>query len=122
MPELSVADASIAGPSIADISARVEQSNKHALDLVVGAQRILLEEFVFAGNEILDRARTETHLFTEFISKMAGAHSVKGIHTMFEECGQHQLDFIRRDCDRMFRHGQRMMDAGFALIDQRWKN
>jgi hypothetical protein len=122
MPELSAAQVNAGDPAPLDIPARVAQSNKHVLDLMVGSQRIVLEEFVFAGNEFLDRARTETHLFTEFISKIAGVHSVKGMQTMFEECGQHQLDFVRRDCERMFRHGQHMMDASFALINQRWKN
>jgi hypothetical protein len=122
MPELSVPQINADDPAPLDIPARVAQSNKHMLDLMVGAQRIILEEFVFAGNEFLDRARTETHLFTEFISKVAGVHSVKGMQTMLEECGQHQLDFVRRDCERMFRHGQHMMDTSFTLINQRWKN
>ena len=55
------------------------------------------------------------HLFSEFASKMAGAHSVKDILTMYEE-GQHQIDFVRRDCDRLCRHGQRMIEAASSLF------
>jgi hypothetical protein len=75
-----------------------------------------LEEAVFATQEWLDRARTETHLFAEFSSKMAGAHSVNNVKTMFEECGQHQIDFIRRDCERIFKHSRRMIDAASSLF------
>jgi hypothetical protein len=74
---------------------------------------------VFAGNEMLDRARTESHLFTEFVSKMAGAHSVKNIKTMYEECGQHQIDFVRRDSERLFKHGERMIETTSNLLGNR---
>src|ERR1700687_4763673 len=51
------------------------KANKHALHFLMGAQAAMLEEMVFAGYEMLDRTRTEMHLFTEFVSKMSGAHS-----------------------------------------------
>ena len=76
----------------------------------------MLEELVFASNEIVERAQTEMHLFSEFISKMAGAHSVKDARTMYEECGKHQIEFVRRDCDRLFRNGERMIEAASGLF------
>ncbi|WP_035643710.1 hypothetical protein [Bradyrhizobium sp. ORS 375] len=106
----------------AQLTERVALSNKHALELMIGSQQIVLEEMLFASNELLDRTRTETHLLAEFVSKLAGVHSVKGIQTMIQECAQHQLDFIRRDCDRLFRHGQRLIDASVSLVGQRWRN
>ena len=84
-----------------------------------GAQKVLLEEMVFAGNELLDRARTETHLFSEFVSKMAGSHSVKDLKTMGQECAQHQLDFVRRDSERLFKHAERMLETGSKLFSNR---
>ena len=74
---------------------------------------------MFAGNETLDRARTETHLFSEFVSKMAGSHSVKDLKTMWQDCGQHQIDFIRRDCERLFKHGERMIETTSKLFSNR---
>jgi hypothetical protein len=118
MPELSEAHAAVNDPLSADISVRLAQSNKHIVDILLGTQRIILEEAVFTSNEVLDRAKTETHLLTEFLSKMAGAHSVNGVRTMLEECGQHQIDFIRRDCERLYKHGQRMIEANLNLISQ----
>ncbi|CCE04165.1 conserved hypothetical protein [Bradyrhizobium sp. STM 3843] len=115
MPELSKARAVGDDPLTVDISKRIASSNKQMLDLVCGAQRIALEEAVFMGNELLDRARTETHLFMEFVSKVAGVHSVHGGQTMLQECGQHQIEFLRRDCERLFKHGQRMIDASLKL-------
>jgi cell wall assembly regulator SMI1 len=96
---------------------RLANANRRALDLAFGAQRLFLEEIVFVTDEVLDRMRTESHLFAEFISKLAGSHSVKDWGTMSRECNQHQLDFIRRDCDRLFRHGERMIETTSRLIN-----
>jgi hypothetical protein len=122
MTELSESRGAEPDQLVDDISVRLAQSNKHILDLLLGTQRIVLEEAVFAGNEVLDRAQSETHLLTEFLSKMAGVHSVKGVKTMLEECSQHQIDFIRRDCERLFKHGQRMIEANFNLVSQSWRS
>ena len=111
--------AAIVEQSVADAATRFTKANKHALDFMFGAQRAMLEEIVFAGHEMLDRARTETRLLTEFVSKMAGTHSVKDIKTMCEECGQHQIDFFRRDCERLFKHGERMIETTTNLFSNR---
>jgi hypothetical protein len=111
--------ASLVEQSAADAATRITKANKQALDFMCGAQKITLEEIVFAGNEILDRARTETHLLSEFVSKMAGSHSVKDLKTMWQECGQHQIEFIRRDSERLFKHGERMIEATSKLFSSR---
>jgi hypothetical protein len=103
----------------AEATARVDKANRNTLSFLFGAQRLVSEELVFASNELLERARTEMHLFTEFVSKMAGAHSVRGIQEMVTECGQHQIDFVRRDSERIFAHGQRMIDAALKLATRR---
>jgi hypothetical protein len=118
MVEFSEARA-IVEQSSTDATAQLTKASKHALNFVMGAQKVLLEEMVFASNEILDRARTETHLFSEFVSKMAGSHSVKDLKTMSEECGQHQIDFIRRDCERLFKHGERVIETTSKLFSNR---
>jgi hypothetical protein len=48
---------------------------------------------------------------------MAGAHSVKDLKTMCEECGQHQIDFVRRDSERLFKHGERMIETTSNLLN-----
>jgi hypothetical protein len=58
-------------------------------------------------------------LLSEFVSKMAGSHSVKDLNTMCRECGQHQIDFIRRDSDRLFKHGERMIEVASKLFSGR---
>jgi hypothetical protein len=110
MAELSEQRVEIVEQSPADATSRLTEANKNALAVVIGAQTAVLEEIVFACEEWLDRARTETHLFSEFVSKMAGSHSVKDLKTMYKECGQHQLDFLRRDHERLFNHGGRMLE------------
>ena len=119
MMELSEPRAATAEQPAVDATARFTKANKRALDFMFGAQKAMLEEIVFATNEMLDRARTETHLFSEFVSKMAESHSVKDWKTMWEECGQHQIDFVRRDSERFFKHGKRMLETASNLFSSR---
>jgi hypothetical protein len=92
-------------------SERRIQSSKRAFDLFSGARGLIGDEIAFARDEMLDRVQTETQLFNEFLSKMAEAHSVNDIRTMYEVCGQHQIDFIRRDCERLFKHARRSIET-----------
>ncbi|GLR85388.1 hypothetical protein GCM10007857_20990 [Bradyrhizobium iriomotense] len=107
---------------VSDPVRRVAEANQRACDLMFSAQRLFLDETVFVANELLDRTQTETHLFAEFISKLAGSHSVKDWKTLCAECGQHQLDFIRRDCDRIFRHGDRVIATTTGLFNVTSRN
>jgi hypothetical protein len=105
--------------SAADSAKRWDDANKRALHFMFGAQRMILEEMAFAAYAALDRVRTETHLFGEFASKLGAAHSVQDWKAMGSECGQHQLEFIRRDCDRMLKHGERLIEATSNLLNNR---
>ena len=118
MLEVYEPGAAIIEDSVANAVGRLTKSNKCALDFASRAQKAMLEEMIFASNEIFDRIRTETHLFSEFASKMAGSHSVKDLKTMCEECGQHQIDFVRRDCDRLFKHGERVIETISNLFNR----
>jgi hypothetical protein len=109
-------------PAPANAEAEATKLNQGALEFMLGAQKMMFEELVFLGDEMLERTRTEMHLFTEFVAKMAEAHSVRDIRTMCQECGQHQLDFFRRDSERLFRHGERMIAATSNLINGRSLN
>jgi len=116
MPELSNASAAAVERTATEPESQMTKANALAAGFIFGAQKLILEEMVFAGNEILDRAQTELHLLSELVSKMAGAHSVNDIRTMYEECGKHQLEFIRRDCDRVFKNGERVIEAASNLF------
>lgn len=111
--------AAIVEHSVANAASQWAKANKRALDLMFGVQKAMLEEVIFAGNEMLDRTQTEMGLFSEFISKVASSHSVNNLNTMAEECGRHQVDFIRRDCERLFRHGERLIETTSKLFDSR---
>jgi len=116
MIELAQRCADTLQPQMVGATERVNEANKRALDVMFAAQRLILEEMLFALDELLDRARIETHLFAELISKMAGVHSLENIRMMCEECGRHQIAFIRRDCERLFRHRQRMIGTTSELF------
>jgi hypothetical protein len=111
--------AAIIEESVANTVARLTKTNRSALDFMFGAQKALLDEMVFASNEMFDRTRTEMHLLSEFASKTAGSHSVEGLKTMGMECAQHQIDFFRRDSERIFKHGERMIEATANLFNSR---
>src|SRR5215475_8718462 len=110
----------VTGQAAADAAIRVTKTNVDTLNFLFGAQRLLLAEFLFASNEMFERARTELHLFTEFVAKMAGVHSVKGIREMAVECAQHQISFMRRDSEQLFNHGQRSIETALKLLSRRF--
>jgi len=114
--ERSEAGAAVSEPAAMQAETSMAEANQRAANFMFGAQKLMLEELVFAGNEMLDRTKTEMHLFSEFVSKMAGAHSVRDIRTMYAECSKHQVEFIRRDSDRIFKHGERMIEAASSLF------
>ncbi len=122
MPEPMQSDTSAIQPIATEVASRFAKTNKSAMEFMFGTQNMLLDEFVFAGNEILDRTRTETHLLSEFISKMAESHSVKDLRTMFEECSRHQIEFLRRDSERLFRHGDRLLETVSSLVANRLRS
>jgi hypothetical protein len=118
MMEHSDPTASVDGKLVEDAAARLAETNSRALNFMSNSQRMMLEETVFASKEMFNRAQTEMHLFSEFISKMAEAHSVKNLKAMWEECGRHQIGFVSRDCERLFTHGERLVKATSKLFSQ----
>lgn len=120
-PKVNMMDRSELGVAMGDQltvdgATRFTKVNKRALHLMMGAQAAMFDEMVFAGYELLDRTRTEMHLFTEIVSKAAAAHSVKDVKTMCEDCSQHQIDFVRRDSERSFKHGKRIIETTSKMI------
>jgi hypothetical protein len=100
----------------------MDQANKRGLGLIFGAQKLLLEEMVFAGNELMERAQSEMHLLSELAAKMAEAHSVRDYRTMYQECSKHQIEFVRRDCDRVWSHGEHFLETASNLFNSRSLN
>jgi hypothetical protein len=101
-----------------DCATPAPDANKQALHLLLGAQRMMLEEVAFTACAALERIRSEVHLFGEFATKLAEAHSVNDLNAMAWECGNHQLEFMRRECDRQLRLGERLIEATSSL----WHN
>ena len=95
---------------------------KNALDFMLGAQTLMVGEVLFAASELFDRTRTETHLLSEFVSKMAESHSVRDLRTMYQECSKHQIEFLRRDFERLFHHGERLIENTSNLLTKPLQN
>jgi hypothetical protein len=119
MVESIQARAATTQPLTIDVAKPLGGPGMLAPNFLLGAQLLLREEIAFAGDEMLDRLRTETHLWSEFLSKLAEAHSVNGIRMMFELCAKHQLEFIRRDCERLLKHAERSVDVWSRLFSDR---
>jgi hypothetical protein len=109
--------ATITEPLATDAASQLVKVNKYALSLLTGAQKVLFDEMMFAGNEFLDRAVAETGIFNEFLAKLAEAHSVKDLGAMYRECTKHQLDFMRRDTERLLKHSGRVIDNTSKLAE-----
>jgi len=116
MTELS--RSSIANDQLAakDAEARLADARTDGLQFMFGAQKLIANEIVFAVDLMMERTKTETHLLSELVSKLAGSHSVKDLATMYAECTQHQLEFVRRDFERLVSHGERVAAATSRLF------
>lgn len=122
MAELSEHSPAFGEQLAGDAATRLTETNRHALDFIFSAQKLLLDEMMLAVPEVFDRARTEMHLFSELASRMAEAHSINNFQTMYEECSRHQIDFLRRDSERLFKHGERLIEATAKLAGSWRKN
>ena len=96
--------------------ASLAKGNQRATNFILGARKLIFDELQFASNEFWERTQTETHLLSEFVSKVAGVRSVSDMGAMYADCSKHQIDFIRRDLDRVFKHGERMIEATSNLF------
>jgi hypothetical protein len=104
-------------PLASDNASQLTKANRYALYCLADVRNVMLDEVLFASNEFLDRAIAETELFNEFLAKMAEAHSVKDIGAMYRECSRHQVEFIRRDTERLLKHSERLIDNTSKLIE-----
>jgi hypothetical protein len=116
MAEISEHGAAFGEQLAEDAATRLTDTSRHALDFIFSAQKAMLDEMMLAVPEVFDRTRTEMHLFAELASKMAEAHSVNNIQTMWDECSRHQIDFLRRDSARLFKHSERLIENTSKLI------
>ena len=117
MTELSDQGSATSEQLATDAASQLTKANRYAFSLLAGTRNVLLDEMLFAGNEFFDRAVAETRIFNEFLAKLAEAHSVRDFGTMYQECTGHQLDFIRRDTERLLKHSERVIDNTAKLVE-----
>ena len=117
MNELSDQDTATSEQLATDAASQLTKTNRYGFSLLAGTRNVLLDEMLFVGNEFFDRAVAETRIFNEFLAKLAEAHSVKDFGTMYQECTRHQLDFIRRDTERLLKHSERVFDNTAKLVE-----
>ena len=116
MTDLSEREAASDEPLASDAASEIIKTERYALYCLADARNVMLDEMMFAGTEFLDRAVTETQLFNEFLSKLAEAHSLKDLGAMYRECSRHQIEFFRRDTERLLKHSERVIDNTSKLI------
>jgi hypothetical protein len=117
MTELSEQGAATSDQLATDADSQFTKANRYAFSLLAGTRNVLVDEMLFAGREFFDRAIVETKIFNDFLAKLAEAHSVKDLGTMYQECTKHQLDFIRRDTERLLKHNERVIDNTAKLVE-----
>lgn len=90
-------------------------ASRYSLSILTGMRDVLWDEMMFANNEFVERIAVESSLFNQLIAKLAEAHSVRDYGTAYRECTQHQLEFMRRDMERVLKHGERAVDNAAKL-------
>lgn len=105
------------------IASQLVVMNKRSIDLFFSVQKAILEELIDVSNDALERTSAEFSIANEFASKIAEAHSASGLKQVYEECGKHQADFIRRDSERTVKRWQRFLDrTSKVFLNQPWEN
>ena len=117
MSDVSEQSSATKEPLATDAASQLTKANKYAFSLLVDTRNVLLDEMLFARSEVFDRAVAETKILNEFLSKLAEARSVKDFATMYQDCTKHQLDFIRRDTERLLKHSERVIDNTSRLVE-----
>jgi hypothetical protein len=117
--QLSDTDAAVTAPAAMPVETPMSKVNQRAANFTLGARKLIFEELQFASNEFWERTQTEMHLFSEFVSKVAGVRSVSDMQALYAECSKHQIEFVRRDFDRVFKHGEWMIEATSNLFKSR---
>lgn len=92
------------------------ETSRQALGVTFGMQRMMLNEMAKASDEIFDRVRAEIEIASEFIARLATAHSVKEIATACNDCGQHQAEAFRQDSELLLRHSQRFYEEASRVL------
>lgn len=110
MSEAQNVNKSTNGNGTGSIANQLVGMNKRSIDLLFNVQKAVLEELIDVSNDALERTSAEFSIACEFASKIAEAHSANGLKQVYEECGKHQADFIRRDSERAFKRWQRFLD------------
>ena len=94
------------------------QSGKQAMSFFSGLRKLIGDEMRSTREEMIDHARSETELFNDLMSKLAQAHSANDLRTAYELCGQHQVDLLQRNSQRLFEHARRSISATSKLFEK----
>ena len=97
-------------------SRQIIETGRYALEVSFGVQRMMLEELAKAGDEMLECMRAEIEIASEFIARLASAHSVKEITTACNDCGHHQAEAFRQDSQMLLQQTQRLYEQTSRLL------
>jgi hypothetical protein len=100
-----------------DVDSQLIRANRYGFSLLSGARDVLLDEILFVGKEFFERVVAETTISNAFLAKLAEAHSVRDYSAVYQECIKHQLEFIRRDMERVLKHSERAIDNTARLVE-----
>ncbi len=101
---------------VSDITTQLAEANKRGLQFSLGAQKAILDEMIEAGSSALEHTQAQMNVASEFASKIAEAHSFKDIIKVYQDCGQHQMDVVRKESQRFVAHGRELLDKSFTLL------
>lgn len=102
---------------VAELGAgQIVKSGRYALDVTLGVQKVLFDEMAKSSNEVMERVRSEIEIASEFIARLASAHSIREIATVYTDCSEHQAEAFRQDSQMLFRHSQRICEQAAKIF------
>lgn len=95
---------------------RFTESGRQVLDFSLRMQKAFLDEMAKASEEALEQLRAEIDIASEFVARVASAHSVREITTAYTDIGQHQADALRQESEQLLKHSQQFCDETAKVL------
>ncbi len=92
------------------------ESGRLMMDFSLRMQKAFLDEMAKATEEAFQRISAEVDLASEFVARLASAHSVNEITTACADIGEHQADAFRQDSQSLLQHSQQLCDETSRIL------
>jgi len=101
--------------------AELAAMSQKRIEQFVNAQSEFLEELRKANQQWLERAQFEANAGSEFVSKLASAHSIPEAMTTCQEWNSRRLEMLAEDGKHLLADTQKFVEMSAHLLSRGWQ-